>query len=188
MGTGSAWTIWKYSSMTVENSWNCPLELSEHSREINLLTACDLHSLSYLFWGFFSSGTMNRPVSEREWVSLKWRTTSHFSVERFEKSVGFSSLSQNIRNISSLEVTVKWWEATERRLTEWVFLLPVRTHPNWVSKAVGVPVGPHCDTCSNTSAYISAPSSKSILPGIPKSESASDRFYKWFHLELLYRL
>ena len=153
------------------------LELqSECSREINHLTACDLDSLSDLFWGFFGSGMMNLPVSEWEKVSLKWQTTNSSSVKRFEKSLGFSSISQNIRSISLPDVTVEWWEATERRITEWVLILPVRTHLNWVSKAVGVPGALHRRPCSNSSAYMSASSSKSILPGIKKSGSASDRF------------
>ena len=46
VGTGSAWLKSKYSSMTLENSWNWPLAYRDRSRVTNLLTAWDLDSPS----------------------------------------------------------------------------------------------------------------------------------------------
>ena len=58
----------------------------------------------------------------------------------------------------------------------------MRTHPNWVSNAVRVLGGPHRRPFNNTS----APSSKSIFPGVAKSGSASVMFDKCFHSEALF--
>ena len=58
--------ISKQSPITVENSWNWPLEYRERSSERNLLTSCDLDSASGLLQEFFGRRKINLPVAERE--------------------------------------------------------------------------------------------------------------------------
>ena len=59
---------------------------------------------------------------------------------------------------------------------------PVRTQPNSVWNAIGAPEGPIHRPCSSMSTNTSTPKRMSILPGRPKSGSASGISTKWFHV------
>ena len=57
VGTGSAWFIWNYSSITPRNTSNSPLERKERSRDRHLLTGWEWDSPSGFACGFFGRGT-----------------------------------------------------------------------------------------------------------------------------------
>ena len=93
--------------MTAANCENCSLERKVLSRDRNLRTACALDYPIDLACGSLGSGTINRPVSLREWFPSKWRTVRSCR-EKFDPVLVLSSISQNFLRMSSPEVTDTW--------------------------------------------------------------------------------
>ena len=84
------------------------------------------------------------------------------------------------KEVVSVTTDVKWVETNGVSVGAPVF--PAKTHPNAVSRAVGLLSGPDRRPLRSTSTKIPTPSSMSTVPGLWYSGSARTRPSKCFHL------
>ena len=123
---------------------------------------------------------MNLPFSARVWLALKCWIADLSSGFRAGSDNGLSSVSQNFLSKSS-PVAQEIWQAVISDTGEQDSVEPAKTHPKWVSKAMGVPVGPIRRPCRIASTKMSIPSSMSNFPGQPNPGSARSMPSRWFH-------
>ena len=119
-----------YSLITASNSWNQPLEFSEHSRLINLWTAWVTYRFS--IESFRDRCNKNLSPSGWEWLVLKWFNTPCSSGER---AASLSSVSLNATDVCTWCVVTC---SAEELGSAW----PLSTYLKSVANATGDPAGP----------------------------------------------